>query len=80
MFKYEVEPPPPPVWSNQITVKDAGGTESSQVLTFGQHTDATDSIDSSLGEYELPPPPPTGIFDARFNLPTNPPVSSFNRL
>ena len=77
MFKYSVEPPPPPVWSNQILVKDAGGTESSQSLTFGQHIDATDSIDASLGEYELPPPPPTGIFDARFNLPTNPQVSSF---
>ena len=79
MFKYEVEPPPPPtppVWSNQITVKDAGGTESSQILIFGQHTDATDSIDVSLGEYEIPPPPPPGIFDARFNLPTSPLVSS----
>ena len=48
-----------------------------QALTFGQHIDATDSIDASLGEYELPPLPPTGIFDARFNLPTNPQVSSF---
>jgi photosystem II stability/assembly factor-like uncharacterized protein len=81
MFKYSVEPPPPPappVWSNQITVKDAGSTESSNVLTFGQHIDATDSIDASLGEYEVPPPPPTGIFDARFNLPTNPQVSSLS--
>ena len=76
MFKYSVEPPTPPVWSNQILVEDVG-TESSQVITFGQHIDATDSIDASLGEYELPPPPPSGIFDARFNLPTNPLVSSF---
>ena len=63
-------------WSNQITIEDAVGMESSGVLTFGQHTGATDSIDSFLGEYELPPPPPTGIFDSRFNLPTNPVVSS----
>lgn len=79
IWKYSVEPPPPltpPVWSNQITVKDAGSTESSIVLTLGQHIDATDSIDASLGEYEIPPSPPTGIFDARFNLPTNPQVSS----
>ena len=73
MFKYSIEPPKPPVWSNQIAVKDAGGIESSQVLTFGQHIDATDSIDTSLGEYEIPPPPPSGIFDVRFNLPTYPP-------
>jgi photosystem II stability/assembly factor-like uncharacterized protein len=80
MFKYSVDPPPPPtppVWSNQITVENAEETESSQVLTFGQHIDATDSIDASLGEYELPPPPPAGIFDSRYNLPTNPQVSSF---
>ena len=77
IWKYSVEPPSPPVWSNHITVEDAGGTESSKALTFGQHIDATDSLDASLSEYELPPPPPTGIFDARFNLPTNPQVSSF---
>ena len=76
MFKYSVEPPLPPIWSNQITVEDAWGTESSQVLTFGQHVDATDSIDASLGEYELPPPPLQGIFDSRFNLPLIQQVSS----
>ncbi|MDY0081888.1 MAG: YCF48-related protein [Ignavibacteriaceae bacterium] len=80
LFKYSVEPPVEPVlpvWSNQITVKDADGTESGKVLIFGQHIDATDSIDASLGEYEIPPPPPSSIFDARFNLPTNPQVSSW---
>lgn len=80
MFKYSIEPPQqpvPPVWSNQITVKDAGGTESSKVLTFGQHIDATDGLDASLGEYEIPPPPPSTVFDARFNLPTIPQVNSW---
>jgi len=67
---------PPPTWSNEITVEDAGGTESSEVLTFGQHIDATDSIDASLGEYELPPPPFTGNFDSRYVLPTNPELGS----
>ncbi|MDH3267918.1 MAG: YCF48-related protein [Ignavibacteria bacterium] len=76
MFKYSIEPVPPAVWTNQILVEDAGGIESSGVLTFGQHIDATDSIDLSLGEYELPPPPPPLIFDARFNLPTNPEMGS----
>jgi len=66
----------PPNWSNQIIVEDAGGIESSEVLTIGQHPDATDSIDASLGEYELPPPPFTSNFDARFILPTNPEMGS----
>ncbi|HQI42290.1 MAG TPA: YCF48-related protein, partial [Ignavibacteriaceae bacterium] len=80
IFKYSVEPPVQPalpVWTNQISVKDAGGTEFSKILTFGQHINATDSLDASLGEYEIPPPPPSSIFDARFNLPTNPQVSSW---
>lgn len=79
IWKYSVEHPPTPtlpIWSNQILVEDAGGTESSKTLTFGQHVDATDSLVASLGEYELPPAPPTGIFDARFNLPTSFPISS----
>jgi hypothetical protein len=35
-------------------------------LQFGVHPGATAGIDSSLGEEELPPLPPSGIFDARF--------------
>ncbi len=47
-----------------ITISDnAGG---SQQLRFGLDPSATDGIDASLGESELPPPPPTGVFDARF--------------
>ncbi|MBU1545114.1 MAG: hypothetical protein KKE62_19965, partial [Proteobacteria bacterium] len=47
-----------------ITVTDnSGGT---QQLNFGLDPTATDGIDVSLGESELPPPPPSGIFDARF--------------
>ena len=74
MFKYSIAPSPTPVWTNQIFVKDAG--ESIGELTFGQFPNATDSIDPLLGEYELPPPPISGVFDSRFNLPTNPTVSS----
>ncbi len=37
-----------------------------KVLTFGLNPNATDGIDASLGEAELPPAPPTGVFDARF--------------
>ena len=74
MFKYSTDPIPSPMWTNQIFVKDAG--QSVDELIFGQYSNATDSIDGSLGEYELPPPPITGVFDSRFNLPTNPEVSS----
>lgn len=63
-------------WLNQISIEDAGGAESSGVLVFGQHPDATDSIDFSLGEYEIPPPPIAENFDARFILPTSIEVSS----
>ncbi|MBM4176054.1 MAG: T9SS type A sorting domain-containing protein [Ignavibacteria bacterium] len=38
----------------------------SKELRFGLHPTATDGIDVSLGETEQPPPPPTGVFDARF--------------
>ena len=47
-----------------VTVSDgAGGT---QELKFGLDPAATDTIDTPLGEAELPPPPPIGVFDARF--------------
>lgn len=42
---------------------DVGG---SQELTFGLDSNATDGLDTALGENELPPLPPTGIFEARF--------------
>lgn len=42
---------------------DAGGSET---LTFGLDPDATNGIDAQFGEAELPPPPPAGVFDARW--------------
>ncbi len=46
-----------------ITITDlAGGTHA---LRLGLHPSATDGIDAALGESELPPAPPSGIFDAR---------------
>ena len=35
-------------------------------LQFGFHPSGTDGIDPDLGEIELPPKPPAGIFDVRF--------------
>lgn len=37
-----------------------------QELRFGLAPKATDGIDAELGEAELPPIPPAGVFDARF--------------
>lgn len=47
-----------------LTVSDGAG--GMQELRFGLALTATDDIDTALGESELPPLPPTGVFDARF--------------
>ncbi|KAA3616357.1 MAG: T9SS C-terminal target domain-containing protein [Calditrichaeota bacterium] len=47
-----------------LTVKDSQG--GSQELVFGLKPEATSNLDAHLGEAELPPYPPAGIFDARF--------------
>ncbi|HVO75143.1 MAG TPA: choice-of-anchor D domain-containing protein [Ignavibacteriaceae bacterium] len=52
-----------------ITLDDGAG--SSQILNFGLDLSATDTLDSGLGEADLPPAPPAGTFDARFVLPAN---------
>jgi hypothetical protein len=49
-----------------IVADNAGGI---QPLNFGIDSSATDGIDTGLGEAPLPPLPPSGVFDARFNLP-----------
>lgn len=38
----------------------------SRSLFFGAHTLATECLDERFGEYEVPPPPPTGCMDVRF--------------
>ncbi len=57
-------------WNTTLSVADAAGTEAGMDLVFGQAGDATDGIDDGYNEYALPPVPPTGVFDARFLLPT----------
>jgi len=61
-------------WQAELLVVDAA--DGSQVLTLGQDPAATDSLDTGLGESDLPPPPPLGAIDARFNFLTNPPIQS----
>lgn len=55
-----------PLVDIKLTVKDNNG--SFLDLRFGLDPTATDGIDTHLGEAVLPPYPPTGVFDARFNL------------
>ncbi len=49
---------------NILLIKDHSGA--SQILHFGLDPAATDTLDAGLGEKELPPFPPGGVFEARF--------------
>jgi hypothetical protein len=55
------------IFDNFLVVSDSAG--GIQTLHFGLDTAATDGIDPYIGEASLPPLPPNGVFDARFNLP-----------
>jgi len=59
----------PQTWSATISVSDSYNENNK--ITFGQAQNATDGIDVTLNESELPPVPPTGTFDVRFILPVN---------
>ena len=49
---------------NILLIKENSGA--GQILHFGLDPAATDTLDAGLGENELPPFPPTGVFEARF--------------
>jgi len=53
-------------WQNTMKINDAGNITDS--LIFGTSPSGTLGIDTCLGERIIPPPPPTGIFDCRFQL------------
>lgn len=53
-----------PMLDLQLTVSDNAGN--AQTLHFGLDAAATNGIDANLNENELPPFPPSGIFEARF--------------
>lgn len=55
-------------WSSSIIVNDVN-SDGLTNLFFGQNSTATDGIDLHLLEEELPPLPPSGVFDSRFILP-----------
>ena len=57
----------PATWLASITLTDNG--QKSATLVFGQAPTATNGLDVAFDETELPPSPPSGSFDARFELP-----------
>lgn len=57
-------------WESSITVKETGAGQ--QIMVLGMAPTATNGIDVALGEVTLPPTPPAGVFDARFELPVTP--------
>ncbi len=54
--------------NNPLTGSDGTATIS---MAVGLDLTATDCIDPALGEAELPPLPPDGVFDIRFKLPAS---------
>ncbi len=55
-------------WEATVSLAD-NEAKTSLNLTFGTDPLGTDGLDEMLGENELPPLPPTGVYDARFILP-----------
>lgn len=53
----------------EFTVTDR--SEGTENLVVGVDSSATEGLDPMLSEKELPPMPPSGIFDARLKLPTD---------
>lgn len=53
-------------WVQMIRLSDAGNVNDS--LFFGLSPQGSDGLDTCLGEQALPPPPPIGAFDCRFQL------------
>jgi hypothetical protein len=63
-----------PLVAVPVSVSDSTGV--SAALTFGLDSNATDGLETKLGEQYLPPLPPAGAFDARFILPAGTDASS----
>ena len=59
-------------WALDLDLTDAAGAGNRAGLTIGQSSMASDGLDPLIGESELPPSPPAGVFYAGFDLPTQP--------
>lgn len=56
----------PVAWDVNLGVANNSG--GFQTLTFGKGFQATDGIDTAFCEFVLPPVPPLGVFDARWDI------------
>ncbi|MFC1734465.1 hypothetical protein ACFL6I_29555 [candidate division KSB1 bacterium] len=56
-------------WKSTLYFSENAALQDS--LEYGIHPSATSGINESLGELELPPLPPTGVFDVRFLIGEN---------
>ncbi|MCX6162118.1 MAG: T9SS type A sorting domain-containing protein [Ignavibacteriae bacterium] len=59
-------------WFKKRIYCQSGLSSTRDSLFIGMDPAGTDGMNPELGEYMLPPPPPAGAFDVRFNLPTVP--------
>lgn len=57
-------------WESGINVKDNAGQNGTLLMGTGRL--ATNGVDPLFGEISLPPAPPAGVFDTRFELPVTP--------
>lgn len=57
------------VFNWEVDLHITEGNALAELLSIGINEDASEGIDSELGEINLPPIPPAGQFDARFILP-----------
>ena len=67
-------------WLTRLVISDAAGSGNMETVSFGQSAMATAGLDVELGESELPPLPPAGVFYAAFDLPTQPVAASLTDL
>ncbi len=65
------------IWTDTLTIKENAAV-SGRGLQFGTSPQASDGLDGTLNEYSLPPVPPAGIFDIRFEIPSVPVDYAYN--
>lgn len=78
-LRYVISISDQPVFSMPITIRNSSSRSASQTLIFGLGREGTATtgfeksargqLDSNYCEYELPPPPPAEVFDARWVIP-----------
>lgn len=68
----------PALYSAHLPIKISNGSANIAQVTLGLSPFATNGLDSLLGEFRLPVPAASGVFDARLILPGQSAIQSFN--